>query len=153
MGAWAICNSVSVRISGRSAGNTIHPPCELQVACTAAAMLSPIPEWPLSSRCHGRPLLRTASNVVCKTVRPCRSACNLWVVPPEAKKRSPLPEARTKMVGANSLGNGATRQRWHRRCQRQRVFDLHDLCHDRHCNFGRGTRTDVYAHRAMQAVE
>ena len=76
---------VAACTSGRSPGR-ISQPAASAVARTAAAIESPMPGWPASSRCHGRPLARTAASVCSSTGLPASSACSLEPLPPDAQE-------------------------------------------------------------------
>lgn len=100
--ACATANRVLLLIKGKSPGKINHPDAwgvDFRDAPTAAAIESPIPGCPASSICQGKPQDRTASNVCWRIVFLPRSVCSLWVVPPDAMKRSPRPEASINTTG------------------------------------------------------
>ena len=107
-----------------------------------------MPSCPASSRCHGRPLARTASSVRSSTGLPPSSARSLEPVPPDATKRSPRPEARTSTTGCGhaTAQPGAGLTAW-----RGGVLALDDLRHDRNGDLGRRPGADAQSHRAVQA--
>src|SRR5688572_13476755 len=117
------------------------------VALTPAAMESPMPSWPASSRCQARPLARTASRVRSRTGLPASMAWSLEPMPPEARKREPWPEARTRMVGWFKSRHGAAGHGLGRR--RDGVLALDDLRDDGHGDLRRGLGADAQAHGAM----
>ena len=96
--AAAMERRVSGNTSGRSPGSTSQPGAPA-VARTAAAIESPMPGCPASSRCQGKPLARTAASVCSSTVLSPKAARSLCTMPPDAAKRSPRPEASTSTTG------------------------------------------------------